>query len=64
EALADDDKEDYQLRRTGRYAHRRSYIQQLLTQHGFKQLDEQTATLRTQEGEAVMGYIFVLQKTA
>jgi len=53
-------EQDYQLQATGRYVHTNEYIRQLVRATGFEMLDEQLIVLRKQQGNEIMGYLFVL----
>lgn len=53
---------DYQLRKTGRYAHATSYIETLSKASGFKIENSRTDTIRYQEEVPVEGNIYVLRK--
>lgn len=52
----------YQIGTTGRFAHQRAYLERLALQHQFAIVSYETPVLRRQEGEAVMGHLFVLQR--
>lgn len=52
--------QDYQLRSTGRYVHTNDYIRRLAKESGFNFLDEQLIVLRKQQGNEILGYLFVL----
>jgi predicted TPR repeat methyltransferase len=53
---------DFQLRKTGRYAHNPAYIQRLAEQTNFKIEVANSETLRHQEEGPMMGNIYVLKK--
>ena len=57
-----DDSDGYTVRISGRYAHARSYIEQLAAENHFSTLSFTTTSLREERGEAIMGYIVLLQK--
>jgi len=61
ETLAKTD-ELFKLMTTGRYSHRPSYVEKLLTQGHFHILGQTAATLRTEEDAPVLGHIFSVQK--
>ena len=52
--------QDYQLQATGRYVHTNDYIRRLAKEIGFELLDEQLIVLRKQQGNEMLGYLFVL----
>lgn len=52
---------DYVLRPTARYAHSRPYIQSLAKEHGFVVKLCQSAGIRKEYGQWIMGHIFVLE---
>jgi predicted TPR repeat methyltransferase len=54
-------RNDYVLRRTGRYAHSRIYIQSVAKEHGFVIEMCQSAGIRKERGQWIMGDIFVLK---
>lgn len=56
------DTDDFQLTDTGRFKHRKSYIEQLAAKNGFVLLTIHIANIRKHLEEEVKGYIFVLQK--
>ncbi len=70
ESLSDAEKEahpeqsDFQLRKTGRYAHRIDYIRMLCKKMDFVIEVEKTETIRLQEDTPVMGQLYVLRKGA
>ncbi len=50
----------YLLRPSGRYAHSCSYITATASRHGFRILATQSATIRKEKGEWIMGELFLL----
>ena len=52
---------DYRLNETGRYSHSKDYIELLSRKFGFEVRNCQAETIRTQSGNPVAGYLFVLQ---
>lgn len=52
---------DFQVQKTLRYAHAKTYIEKLALQHGFKVLRCDNAILRKQQKVGVEGYLFLLQ---
>jgi predicted TPR repeat methyltransferase len=50
----------YQLQKTGRFTHTKSYIENLAAQHQLTILQCRSITCRTQEEQPVEGFIFVL----
>jgi predicted TPR repeat methyltransferase len=57
---ASESADDWQLRPSGRFAHRREYIQTLGVAHGFRTLAWRRDRLRRERGEWVRGYVFLL----
>ncbi len=62
EAEHDPSNPDFQLRSTGRYAHRPDYIQSLCKTMAFKIDVERTENIRYQEDRPVVGCIYVIRK--
>jgi predicted TPR repeat methyltransferase len=62
EVAASPSHPDFQLRKTGRYAHHPDYIQLLSTRYGLTIVNQFTDTIRYQEDTAVQGSIYVLSK--
>jgi len=54
-------RNDYVLRQTGRYAHSRTYIQSVAKEHGFVTEMCQSAGIRKERGQWIMGDIFILK---
>lgn len=54
--------EAYQLTEAGRFAHAKSYLDQLALNHQFEVSFYQQATLRTENYHPVLGHIYVLRK--
>ncbi len=52
----------YHLNPSRRYSHTLGYVRQLAAQHGFSERSAELATLRTQAGTEVQGWIVVLQR--
>lgn len=55
---------DFQLRKTGRYAHSSEYIHVLAKKFNYQIILEQNEILRTQDTAPVYGNIYILKKTA
>ena len=55
---------DYEVSDAGRFAHRRTYVQKVLTDSGFKVVTVAREQLRNSAGRPVFGMIFVAQKPA
>lgn len=53
---------DFQLKKTGRYAHHQDYIQTISSNVGFTLAVAEQQTIRSQENEPVSGMIYVLKK--
>jgi predicted TPR repeat methyltransferase len=53
---------DYVLQSCARFAHKKSYIQQLATTVGYQLLTDQVCTIRKNEGKDVTGLLVVLKK--
>ena len=62
EINASPDYPDYQLRKTGRYAHASTYVHTLSESSGFKIENNQRNIIRYQEDAPVEGNIYVLRK--
>lgn len=58
EALSDSTTAHFMLMSSGRYAHRDSYIQELLLAAGFNLSSHQKSTIRTEAGRDVVGIIY------
>lgn len=56
------DEEDYMLTASGRFAHKKSYIDKLAQQCGMRSVCCEQIALRRQAGEAVSGYLCLWQK--
>lgn len=56
------DKDDFHLTSSGRFAHSKAYLDQLITNNQFNALAFRMMTLRTQEGKPVPGYLYMLQR--
>ncbi len=54
--------EDYQLTESGRYAHSRSYVEQVSAAAGFSWMHISQAVIRTEYGRPVVGLLVVLRK--
>lgn len=58
EALVDDtDESPWQLQRHGRYSHRRTYVEQVLTAAGFAMPDIEAVVLRNENRKPVQGWL-------
>lgn len=55
------EKDDYLMTASGRFAHSESYLEKVILQNQFKILQHRVVTLRTQNNEPVMGYLYLLQ---
>jgi predicted TPR repeat methyltransferase len=55
-------KNNFQLNPTGRYAHKITYIERLANELGFELATMQSAPIRTQEQQPVIGHLFLLSK--
>lgn len=64
EALPDDSAEPYVLQVHGRYAHRRSYVEEALCGAGFAVEAMRHDVLRTEDGKAVHGWLVTARKPA
>ncbi|MEO8117741.1 MAG: methyltransferase domain-containing protein [Rhodoferax sp.] len=53
---------DYTLQRTYRYTHQRSYVQRLLEQAGFKDIEMQDRVLRYEADQPVQGFLVTARK--
>lgn len=62
EALEGGEERPFALRDTGRYAHDKSYLEKLITRHGFKVLQFEKRFLRQNKNRPLDGYYVVLQK--
>jgi predicted TPR repeat methyltransferase len=56
--------ENYQMTTTGRFAHRKEYIDQLIAENGYKILRYQIAKLRVENEQSVPGHLYLLQLRA
>lgn len=56
------DEEDFQLRRSGRYAHSTSYINRMAAGHGFEIIARRSEKLRKEKGEWIQGTLFLLRR--
>jgi len=61
ERLGDNSKE-YQLFPSGRYAHSRTYIQDILKRHGLQLIENTRSNIRKQSGNQVKGLLIVAKK--
>lgn len=57
-----DDAAPFVLRSSGRYAHAASYVQTLAEQSGFRVMNMQPGTLRTEGNQPMSGYCCLLQR--
>lgn len=57
-----EDKEDYTIQRTGRFAHARDYVEQALVQRGYSVLEDASVTLRRHDDHAQKGTLWLAQK--
>jgi predicted TPR repeat methyltransferase len=55
-------EEGWLLRPTGRYAHRREYVEDLLEKVGLGVLKAEAIVGRRDKGEAIKGWLFLCQK--
>lgn len=55
-------KNDYEMTNSGRFVHRKQYIEQLVEQAGFTIMQYREHVMRTQQHEPVRGHIYLLQK--
>ncbi|MBI2791999.1 MAG: tetratricopeptide repeat protein [Gammaproteobacteria bacterium] len=62
ESKADPEHPDFQLRKTGRYAHHPEYIERLTTTLGYKIEFQKSENIRYQDDEPVVGNVYVLRK--
>ena len=60
--LAHDNEPDYQLRTTGRYAHKDSYIKKLAAEHGFRVMTDKAITVRKDSKGEIPGKLYILKK--
>jgi predicted TPR repeat methyltransferase len=56
------DKADYTMNQSGRFAHQKSYLDNLAEQHHFQILHYEKVMTRQQNNEPVHGHLYVLQK--
>jgi predicted TPR repeat methyltransferase len=56
------DSEPFTMTNSGRFAHHKDYIEQLAYKYQFNIIYHETDVMRTQEGETVYGYLFILEK--
>lgn len=57
------DQSDFLMNTSGRFSHRKNYIEQLATENHFMIHSYETAVTRQQNNEPVLGHIFVLKKS-
>jgi predicted TPR repeat methyltransferase len=55
------EKENYQLNPSGRFSHKKSYLEKLAQEEGFSIIYSETAVTRLQDKQPVKGQIYVLQ---
>jgi len=58
----EDNRADYRLFPSGRYAHARTYIQDCLRRHGLQLIEETKAAIRKESGNQVKGLLIVAKK--
>lgn len=63
EAANAEEGEGYVLRRTGRYAHAQTYVNQLALRFGFESISTEEFCLRLDDHQPVMGEVYVLRRT-
>ena len=56
------EKEEWALRDTGRYAHRRDYVMGLAKKVGLDVVDVQEMSPRMDQGKPIPGFLFVMRK--
>ncbi len=61
---SENDPKDFNLRPSGRYAHRRGYLEELARAHGFSLLAAERFTLRRDQGAEVPGLEVAMQRIA
>lgn len=59
---ADETREDYVLRPSGRYGHSAAYIRTLAEKHGQQEVSMREVVLRKEAGIPMQGYLFVFRK--
>jgi len=57
------DGDEFQLTSTGRFIHRKDYLDQLITAQGFHVLGFRAITLRMQDSQPVSGYLYLVEKS-
>lgn len=64
EVASREEGDSYVLRSTGRYAHAQGYIADLAARFGFVLLSREDLAIRMDNGQAIQGAIYVLQRSA
>ncbi len=57
-----DTESDYKMNQSGRFSHKKSYLDSLAKENHFNIRNYQTCLTRMQNNEAVYGHLYVLQK--
>ena len=62
--LAPEEGPDLLLQDNGRYAHKRSHVQQLCKQAGFESVQIEDVVIRQEAGQPVQGFLVMARKAA